>query len=59
MNRLEFVRTVAERNGVSLAEYLVMHISMAFAMTAEEAGGFVTKSLEKSAYENTGGAPAV
>ncbi|OAI41432.1 hypothetical protein AYO40_03210 [Planctomycetaceae bacterium SCGC AG-212-D15] len=59
MDRIERVRMVAEQQGVSLAEYLVLHISTAFAMTAEEAGGFVTKSLQKSAYADVDGAAAV
>jgi hypothetical protein len=50
MTRLDLVRSVAERYGLSVAEYLVLHIAMAFAMTPEEASAFVVKSIAKSAH---------
>lgn len=53
MTRLERVRIVAEKHGTTLAEYLVLHIATAFAMTDQEAAIFCSGALSKSNYANT------
>jgi hypothetical protein len=50
MNRIELVKKVAEKYGTSLAEYLILHVATAFAMTAQEASGFLVKMLAHSNY---------
>lgn len=53
MTRIERVRTVAEKHGATLAEYLLLHIAAAFAMTEQEAAVFCSGALSKSNHANT------
>lgn len=59
MTRLDRVKAIAGKHGVTLAEYLVLHIATAFVMTPEEAGGFVVKSLAQSPHADPSAGEAV
>jgi hypothetical protein len=59
MTRFERVRVIAAKQGVSLAEYLLLHIATAFAMTPDEAVEFLTKTLAKTPYADGNGEEAL
>jgi hypothetical protein len=59
MTRLENIRVIAAKRGVSLAEYLLLHIATAFAMTPDEAVGFLTMTLAKTPYADGNGGEAL
>jgi hypothetical protein len=58
MTRFERVRAIAAKYDVSLAEYLLVHIATAFAMTPGEAIASLTTMLAKTPYANLDGAEA-
>jgi hypothetical protein len=44
MTGIDRVRADAERRGLSLPEYLLLHVATEFAMTPEQAAGCITKA---------------
>ena len=59
MTRFERIREIATKHGATLAEYLVLHIATAFAMTPEQAATSLTTMLAKTPHADMDGPEAI
>ena len=59
MTRFERVREIATKYNATLAEYLVLHIATAFAMTPEQAAASIKTMLASTPHADTDNPEAI